>query len=143
EPRGPPCCHDASCGEVWNHFLFAMSPRLEAVPEQQVLTVTNQVDGTERKTQGFATNADFVNAVRARYCEQKGSNGLHSFLSASTQQQHSNINENNAYNNVTIGGTVMRGWLGAAIAAPAAVIDKVAEGTPQPGHAGLRPLPLP
>jgi hypothetical protein len=82
-----------------------------------------------------------VNTLRARYCEQQGTNGLHSFLSASTQQVHGNINDNDTYNNVIIGGTRMRDWLGDAMSSPSAVIDKVAEGTLEEDIAGVGPFP--
>jgi hypothetical protein len=109
--------------------LLATSPRLKAVPEQQVLTVSNQVDSTQKGAGEFTNMVHFVNTLRIKYCEQQGTNGLRSLLSASSTPLHGHISKNTSFNAITIGGTLMRDWLGQAMAAPDSVIDKVTTGT--------------
>lgn len=103
--------------------------------------MSNQVDATQRNVGQFTNNAHFVNTMRTLYCEHQGTPGLHSFLSASTTQEHGNINENPLYNNLTIGGTRLRDWLGGAMNSPTTVIDKIAEGTREQDIIGVLPFP--
>lgn len=138
----PPYCFDATCGVAWNDLLFATSARLSpAIPQQQMLSITNQVDATQRNGSYFASNGEFVNALRARYCEHQGAPGVHDFLSATSASEHGNINESSLYNNLTIGGTRLRDWLGQAMNAPATLTDKVAQGTIVPDVNGALPFP--
>jgi hypothetical protein len=138
-PMAPPYCHDPTCAEGWNRYLFAMAPRLKAVPEQQVLSVSNQLDATQRSVGEFASNADFVNTLRTKYCEQRGTNGLHSFLPDTEPQVHGNINDNTRYYVTTVDGVLMADWIGQAMAAPDAVVDHV--GTGLEDISGVLPFP--
>jgi pectinacetylesterase len=140
-PYAPPYCRDVACGEGWNTLMLAQSARLKAVPEQQILTVTNQIDSTQKATQGFSTMRDFTNALRTKYCEQQGTTGLHSYLKADSTASHGHIHENPDFNNWEIGGTLLRDWLGDAMANPDAVIDKVATGTLEADWPGVNPFP--
>lgn len=139
EPYAPPYCHDVACGEGWNHFLFAMAPRLKATPEQQVLSVTNQLDATQRSVGQFSNNAHFINTVRTKYCEQRGTNGLHSWLDDTQPQVHGNINDNQRYNGADVGGVLLRDFLGQAMANPDGVVDLI--GTGLQSINGVLPFP--
>jgi hypothetical protein len=138
-PFAPPYCHDATCGEGWNTFLFAMAPRLKATPEQQVLTVTNQLDATQRSVGQFSNNAHFINTLRSTYCEQRGTNGLHGWLDDTQPQVHGNINDNARYNGADVGGVLLRDFLGQAMANPDGVVDLV--GTGLGSISGVLPFP--
>ena len=120
----PPYCHVAECLEGWNVRMFAQAPRLKAVPEQQVLSVSNQSDTTQRDGGDFSSNAHFINTVRTKYCEQRGTPGLHAFL-PDTAPQHGNIHLNPRFNEVSVQGILMRDWLYQAMIDPDGVIDRV------------------
>jgi hypothetical protein len=139
EPYAPPYCHDFTCGEGWNRFLFAMAPRLKATPEQQVLSISNQLDATQRSVGQFANNAHFINTVRTKYCEQRGSNGLHSWLDDTQPQVHGNINDNQRYNGADVDGVLLRDFLGQAMANPDGVVDLI--GTGLQSVNGVLPFP--
>ncbi|MBY0280473.1 pectinacetylesterase family protein [Candidatus Binatia bacterium] len=135
----PPYCFADQCGEGWNTFMFAMVPRLKATPEQQVLSLTNQLDATQRSVGQFANNAAFINTLRTRYCEQRGTVGLHAYLPDSQPQVHGNINDNSRYNFVVTGGILMRDWIYQAMIDPDGVVDRVGEGLTSIN--GVQPFP--
>jgi hypothetical protein len=135
----PPYCHENACGEGWNHFLFAMAPRLKATPEQQVLSISNQLDATQRSVGQFSNNAHFINTLRTKYCEQRGTNGLHSWLDDTQPQEHGNISDSQRYNGADVGGVLLRDFLGQAIADPDGVVDLV--GTGLQSVNGVLPFP--
>jgi hypothetical protein len=138
----PPYCFTPECGVGWNTLLLAHAARLSpAVPEQQILSVTNQVDSTQRNGSGFANMGAFVNALRTNYCGQQDTPGLHSFLSATTTSEHGNINENPLYNGLTVQGMLLRDWLGGAMTSPATLVDRVDTGTIVPDISGAMPFP--
>jgi len=139
EAMAPPYCHDATCAEGWNRFLFTTAPRLKATPEQQVLSLTNQLDATQRNGSGFASNGAFVNALRTKYCEQRGTPGLHAYLPDSQPQEHGNITDSSRYNDVVVDGVLMRDWLFQAMTDPDGVIDRV--GTGLVSVSGVLPFP--
>jgi hypothetical protein len=138
-PMAPPYCHEDACGEGWNHFLFAMAPRLKMTPEQQVLSLSNQLDGTQRKVGEFSSNGQFVNTLRTEYCAQRGTNGLHSYLPDTQPQVHGNLNDNSRYNQVFVDGVLMRDWVGQAMTDPDGVVDLV--GTGLQSVNGVLPFP--
>jgi len=124
----PPYCHDRACGEMWNHLVLATAARLGAQPEQQYLSLSNQADQVQKSTLQFATMADFINAVRTKYCEQQGTPFVHSFLSATTTPTHGHIFKSD-FNTVSAAGVLMRDWVATAIMAPGSLTDAVSEGT--------------
>jgi hypothetical protein len=140
-PFLPPYCFTGDCAEIFVNLEAATAPRLLAVPEQQFLQVSNQIDNTQRNTTLFASNAAFVNTARSSYCSIQGTPGLHSFLRGSSTSIHGQLNDNSHWNNATIGGTLLRDWVGGAMTNPAAVIDKTQEGTLQADFSGVLPFP--
>ena len=82
----PPYCFATNCG-VGPVLLAATSPRLKAVPEQQILVLSNQVDDTQVGTTFFPTTADLDQRACAQsYCETRGLHGVHYFLPAITAE---------------------------------------------------------
>ena len=140
KPFMPPYCQTAACAENFITLDVAQSPRLEAVPEQQILQISNQVDAVQRNTTNFLSNGEFVNALRSRYCTVEGLPGLHAFLRASSTPVHGEVNASTFYT-VVIGGTTMAEWLGGAATDPEGVIDKIATGTIVPDISGALPFP--
>jgi hypothetical protein len=139
-PFMPPYCTTPACAEIFTNLEAATAPRLKIEAEQQILNVSNQVDSTQRNTTLFATMADFVNTARASYCDIQGTPGVRSFLRASSTSIHGQITTNNV-DQALIGGTLLRDWLGDAMSAPDAVIDKIAEGDLQTTVPGVNAFP--
>lgn len=141
-PYLPPYCFTPDCFEIFINLEVATSARLLAVPEQQILQVTNQIDNVQRSTTLFPSTAAFVNALRVNYCASQGIPGLHAFLGAESTSLHTQMTGSN-WDNETIGGTRMRDWLGGAFSSPASVIDKVATRTLEADYPGVAPFPCP
>lgn len=140
QPYLPPYCFTGSCAEIFINLEAASSPRLLGVPEQQYLHVANQVDDTQVATTGFGNRVNFVNNLRSSYCEVKGTPGVHGFLRGSSTSIHGQLNNDN-WDEGVAGGTVLRDWIGAAMADPTSVVDKVDEGTLVADVPGVLPFP--
>lgn len=139
-PYFPPYCLDATCAETYINLAVAQSARLKAVPDQQILVVTNQVDPTQVATTNFSSVPAFANELRGSYCAIQGTPGVHSFLFASSTPIHGMINDTQ-WNTGAIGGTLLRDWVGDAVTDPDGVIDKVATGTVEADRPGVLPFP--
>jgi len=139
-PYLPPYCFTSSCAEVFTNLTLATQPRLKATPEQQILTVTNQIDSVQVSTTFFSSTAAWVNAARARYCATQGLAGLRSFFSAESTSIHTMV-ASNEFDTVDVDGTLLRDWLGGAFVDPNAVVDLVADETLQIDYPGVNPFP--
>ncbi|MEW6272800.1 MAG: pectin acetylesterase-family hydrolase [Thermodesulfobacteriota bacterium] len=123
----PPYCHEPRCA-VGPEIQVAHSERLEAVPEQVMLNVTNQVDDVQVSTTFFPSRRAWIDALRSAYCATQGMRGLRSFMPAITTSIHG-LTANTRFPSTASAGTTLGEWLGSAFAAPGAVDDRVEEGT--------------
>lgn len=140
-PYAAPFCHAPECAELLDTVETAYAPRLKAVPEQQILNVANQLDNIERNVLGFATSQDHMNALRGHYCTVKNLNGIHSYLGAEQPWVHGTIADNQEWNNMTVGGTRLRDWVGGAMTSPDAIPEKAGIGNLEASFPGLLPFP--
>lgn len=137
----PPYCLASNC--VGDPLQLATAARLGAVPEQQVLNVTNQYDPIQSGTNLFSSAAGWVNAMRASWCEMRGTTGLFYWLPAESGGFHTILTDFTRYNTVTAGGITVAQWLADAIDDPTAVVDRVDEGTLVADIPGVAPIPCP
>ncbi len=138
----PPYCHATNCG-VGPVLYAASAPRLEAVPEQRFLVLSNQVDSTQVSTTFFPDAPTWINAMRQSYCDTRGLRGLRYFLPAIPQSVHVISVRESLFTGLALGGVVMRDWLETAMDAPAALSDAVEEGTLTTAIPGVGPFPCP
>lgn len=139
-PYLPPYCFSAECTEIFTNLLVATQPRLKGTQEQQVLTITNQIDSVQVGTTFFSSTAAWVNTLRASYCAIQGMVGLHSFLGAQSTSIHGMV-AGGEFNTVAADGTLLRDWLGGAFADPDGVTDRVESGTLGVDYPGVNPFP--
>jgi hypothetical protein len=139
-PLQPPYCLASGCA-VGNELEAITAVRLKAVPEQQILNISNQVDTTQVSTTFFPSIPSWTNAVRTTYCANKGMTGLRYWFSAQTAPFHTILRTNSRFTTVTAGGVTVRDWLAAAIADPDGVVDRVDEGTLVADYPGTNPIP--
>lgn len=143
-----PYCFATNCG-VGPVLLAATSPRLEAVPEQQFLILSNQVDATQQATTFFDSIELWINAMRASYCATRELPGVQYYMPAISQSIHVISPRNELYTNRPVDGVLMRDWLAGAFSNPDAVTDRVEEGTlvndypPGDDHPGVMPFACP
>jgi hypothetical protein len=138
-PFQPTYCLAPDCAVI-PELQAATSPRLKAVPDQQILNISNQVDSTQVSTTFFSTTAAWINALRAAYCTNQGLNGLRHWYPAQTASFHTILRSNTRFTTVTAGGVTVRDWLADAMANPNAVVDRVDEGTLVTDYPGTNPI---
>ncbi len=135
----PPYCFATNCG-VGPLLLAATAPRLLAVPEQQILVLSNQVDDTQVATTFFSSVVPWINALRTSYCATRTLPGVQYFLPAITDSVHVISPREELYTNYPVDGVLMRDWLADAFANPASVTDQVEEGTLVADYPGVLPF---
>ncbi len=137
-----PYCFATNCG-VGPILLAATSPRLKAVPEQQFLILSNQVDSTQVGTTFFSSTAAWINEMRESYCATRVLPGVQYYMPAITQSVHVISPREELYTNRPVDSVVMRDWLEGAFSDPDAVTDRVEEGTLVDEYPGVMPFPCP
>ena len=136
----PPYCVDFTCG-VGPVLLSATAPRLKAVPEQQFLILSNQIDQVQVATTFFSSTPLWVNEMRQSYCETHDLNGVQYYLPAISENIHVVSPRPELYTNRPVDGVIMRDWLAGAFNDPDAVTDRVEEGTLVADYPGVQPFP--
>ncbi len=139
-PYLPPYCFDFDCG-VGPVGLEAVLPRLKAVPEQQILILTNQIDNVQIGTTFFANTADWVNELRFQYCEIKDRDGVKSYMPAIPESRHVISPFPDLYRGNTVDGVEMADWLWGAVTNPDDVVNRVEEGNLVEVFEGVEPFP--
>jgi hypothetical protein len=139
-PYLPPYCFASDCG-VGPVIYAASAPRLKAVPEQQFLVLSNQVDNTQVSTTFFPDLTTWINTMRQSYCDTAGTNGLHYFLPAITASTHVISTRETLFTSQAVDGIIMRDWLAQAMTAPNTLVDAVEEGTLVTDYPGVNPFP--
>ena len=130
-PYLPSYCFDGECAAAQN-LLPATAPRLRAVPEQQMLMLSNQNDLVQVTTTFFFEDeepdtAGWVNALRQTYCDTKNLNGVQYYLTSETDSVHV-VSPREEYYTGSVDGIEMRDWLDKAITDPDNLQDRVEEG---------------
>jgi hypothetical protein len=124
----PPYCLAPNCA-IGPVLQAASAPRLKAVPQQQILNVSNQVDSTQVGTTFFANTAAWTNALRTAYCGLQGTPGIRWFLPAQPTSVHTLLRTNSRFTGLLAGGVSPATFLDDAFQDPDGVIDRVDEGT--------------
>jgi len=138
-PFFAPYCQDTTCG-IGPHLEAVTSARLKAVPEQQIINISNQVDLDQATTTFFPTTVDWINAARVAYCANQGRTGIRNWLPAVSAPYHTILTNASLWPSVTAGGETLPAFLAGAIAAPDDVTDHVDEGTLVTDYPGVNPI---
>lgn len=138
----PPYCSEPLCG-VGPVMSFAHSQRLRAVPDQQLLQVSNQIDNVQRDTTSFPSTVAWTNAARSAYCNGTGLPGVHYFLDAVPQSVHGGLLTGPELNSLQIAGVTLAEWIGGAVDDPESVVDRVEEGNLVAAFPGVQPFTCP
>jgi hypothetical protein len=142
KPFMPPYCFATNCG-VGPVIYAASAARLKAVPEQQFLVLSNQVDQTQVSTTYFPDLPTWINTMRQSYCDTMGTNGLRYFLPAITASTHVISTRENLFTGKSVDGILMRDWLDMAMTDPDTLPDAVEEGTLTTDYPGVNAFPCP
>ncbi len=128
KPYQPPYCQASTCA-IGPTLQAVHSVRLKAVPEQQIINISNQIDETQVGTTFFSSDAAWINALRTAYCTNRGLNGIRNWLPAVSTPYHTILTTASRWSTVTAGGELLPDYLAAAVANPDGVHDHVDEGT--------------
>ena len=139
-PFLPPYCFATECG-VGPVGLTATLPRLKAVPEQQMLILSNQIDETQVATTFFNSTADWVNELRFQYCQFADEVGVAHYMPAIAANRHVISPFPDLFRGNTVDGVEMADWLWGAVTDPDAVVNRVEEGTLVEAYPGVEPFP--
>ena len=144
-PNLPPYCFIGDCA-VGPFMYRATSPRLKAVPEQQMLILSNQQDGTQQQDAFFVNDdaelmlsaeAVWMNTLRRDYCDTKDLPGIHYYYSTEFLEKAPNrvgggyhvISLRPEFYEREVDGIELRDWLDGAMTDPDNVVDTAEEGT--------------
>jgi hypothetical protein len=139
-PYLPSYCFDFDCG-VGPIGLARTSPRLKAVPEQQILVLTNQVDEVQVFTTFFPDTVSWVNELREQFCLVGDLPGAHFYLPAFAESIHVISPRPELYLDNTVDGETMVDWMWGAVTNPDDVVDRVEEGNLVEERPGVVPFP--
>lgn len=122
----PPYCFSGDCA-VGPDLYMATAPRLKAVPNQQLLILSNQNDGTQISTTFFPSTQAWINSMRTSACETRDLNGIHYYLTSSTNSVH--VVSLGSLWGQSVDGEVMADWFWNGVnVAPNSVVDRMEEG---------------
>ncbi len=124
----PPYCFTGDCPEG-PVLLDRSQSRMEFVPEQQWLILSNQNDSTQVGTTFFPSTEAWVNKMRSEYCATKDYTGVNYFLYPDSSSIHVISASDAQYTTYITDGQAMNDWIGQSLTDPAAVVSRVQEGT--------------
>jgi len=138
-PNFPPYCFAGDCA-VGPTLYAATTPRLKAVPNQQLLILTNQNDSTQVGTTFFPSTEAWINAERASVCDTRDLDGIQYYLTSDTESVHV-VSLGPLYEG-SVDGEVMSDWLwNGVVADPDNVVDRMEEGDFRNAIEGVNAFP--
>ncbi|MGB9339390.1 MAG: pectin acetylesterase-family hydrolase [Polyangiales bacterium] len=135
-PNLPPYCFVGDCA-VGPFMYGKTSPRLKAVPEQQMLILSNQKDNTQQGDAFFVPpiggelgpEAFWMNTLRQNYCDTKDLNGIHYYYSSESKESVHVISLRPEFFEGEVAGISLSDWMQSAMSDPDKVVDRAEEGT--------------
>lgn len=135
----PPYCFAGDCA-VGPDLYEATTPRLKAVPNQQLLILTNQWDQVQVDTTFFPSTASWINEERFTVCETRDLTGINYYLTGVPDDIHV-VSLGPLYDEA-VDGQVMSDWLwNGVIGDPDATADRMEEGDFESVIPGVLPFP--
>ncbi|MEN0063451.1 MAG: pectin acetylesterase-family hydrolase [Myxococcota bacterium] len=140
-PYLPPYCFEGDCavGEV---IFNALSPRLETVPEQRMLVLTNPYDLIQQGDAFFGEDtAAFMNELRASYCRTKDLPGIDYYITSVSDKSTHVVSLRPELWSGEVDGETMRDWFERAIEMPETLEDRAEEADFVKLFEGVKPYP--
>ncbi|HJK99095.1 MAG TPA: pectin acetylesterase-family hydrolase [Polyangiaceae bacterium LLY-WYZ-14_1] len=142
-PNLPPYCFGPDCA-VGPVLYEATAPRLETVPGQQYLVVSNPRDQIQQRDAFFGgedEEAFWINTLRQSYCDTKDLPGIEYFLTSVADESIHVVSLRPELWNGTVDGVQMRDWFARAVSDPDSVQDRAEEGDFVDEIPGVEPFP--
>ena len=139
-PNLPPYCFAGDCA-VGPVLMEALSPRLQTVPEQQMLLLSNPVDDIQMGDAYFSDRATWINQMRADHCSTRGLPGIHWYLTSESESSIHVVSIRPDLWEGTVDGQSMKDWMVQAVEDPASLVSRVEEGDFTTAVPGVEPYP--
>ena len=136
----PSYCFGGDCA-VGPDLYRAMSPRLQQVPEQQMLIVSNQKDTTQQIDAFFTSEPKWINAMRSAYCGTKDLLGIQWYLTSESVNSVHVVTIRPEFYYGTVAGELMADWFLRAVNDPTSLVDRAEEGNFVTDIPGSLPFP--
>ncbi len=140
KPYLPPYCFVGDCAVGPDNYMAA-SPRLKQVPEQQYLILSNQKDNTQQGDAFFADEAQWINAMRAAYCDTKDLPGIQWYLTSDSVNSVHVVSVRDEFYYGEVAGERMVDWFWRAVTDPDSISDWAEEGNFVTDIPGSEPFP--
>lgn len=140
EKNLPPYCFSGECA-VGETLFQAISPRLERVPEQQMLMVSNPYDLTQQGDAFFEDTPSFINELRSSYCDTKDLNGIHYYYTSVSDESLHVVSLRPQLWAGEVDGEAMKDWFWRAVTEADTVVNRVEEGDFVTAFPGVDPYP--
>jgi len=139
-PNLPPYCFAGDCA-VGPVLMEALSPRLQTVPEQQMLLLSNPVDDIQMGDAYFSDRATWINQMRADHCSTRELPGIHWYLTSESESSIHVVSIRPDLWEGTVDGQSMKDWMVQAVEDPASLVSRVEEGDFTTAVPGVEPYP--
>lgn len=139
-PYLPPYCFVGDCAVGPDNYR-AISPRLKQVPEQQYLILSNQKDRTQQGDAFFSDEAQWIDAMRAAYCDTKDLPGIQWYLTSDSVNSVHVVSVRDEFYYGDVAGERMADWFWRAVTDPDSVEDRAEEGNFTTDIPGSNPFP--
>ena len=136
----PPYCFSGDCA-VGPDIYRATSPRLKQVPEQQYLILSNQKDETQQGDAFFFDEAQWIDAMRAAFCDTKDLQGIQWYLTSDSINSVHVVSIRDEFYYGTVAGEKMVDWFWRAVTDPDSMVDRAEEGSFTTDIPGASPFP--
>ena len=136
----PPYCFSGDCA-VGPDLYRATSPRLKQVPEQQYLILSNQKDETQQRDAFFFDEAQWIDAMRAAFCDTKDLRGIQWYLTSDSVNSVHVVSLREEFYYGAVAGEKMVDWLWRAVTDPDSIEDRAEEGNFTTDIPGSSPFP--
>ncbi len=140
EPNLPPYCFAGECA-VGPVLFEALSERLQQVPEQQMLVLSNPRDAIQQGDAFFEDEATWINEMRTAYCETSSLPGIHWYLTSVADESVHVVSLRPELWEAEVAGETMRDWFARAIDDPTSLQSRAEESDFATQVPGVEPFP--
>jgi hypothetical protein len=140
QPLLPPYCFEGPCSGGQT-LLEAASPRLQQVPNQNILMLSNQRDRTQAGDAFFPDEASFLNGMRQMYCDTRDLPGVYWYLTSVSDVSTHVITLQQDLWTGAVDGEILNDFLLTAVEAPDDLRSRVEEGDFVEVLPGVEPFP--
>ena len=139
-PNLPPYCFEGNCA-VGPVLMEALSARLQTVPEQQMLLLSNPIDDVQMYDAYFSDRATWINRMREDHCSTRDLPGVHWYLTSESESSIHVVTIRPDLWEGSVDGQSMKDWVLQAVEEPESLVSRVEEADFTTAVPGVEPFP--